>query len=207
MKPILRKGALTLGMVACLTGGANAQTGEQTRELYRSGLWSAYTGTDAGRPFCGVATGGGEGRRVAIQQYAGDPGIEVLLSKGSWSIPDNTPVTVQFQFDNRGETPGRATGHGRTIAQHMGFEQSVPFMRAMRNGRVLQVIFPDGNEPAWTGGLSGSGNAITAFNNCRTSLAPAEPTQPFNAPTQSAPQPTQPQAQQLPPLQPGPVQQ
>ena len=173
-----------------------------TQELYRSGLWSAYRGADERGPFCGVSTGGVEGRRVAVQQSASESGIAVLLSKSSWAIPDNTPIAVQFRFDGRGEGPSQARGRGQTIAAQLNFEQSVSFMRALRNGRVLQVIFPDGNETIWTGGLSGSGNAINAFNNCRASLAPAEPTQPFrtepSAPQSPPPQPTQPYARPSP---------
>jgi hypothetical protein len=208
--------AATAGLV-CFT--ATAET--QSQELYRSGLWSAYRASDERGPFCGVATGGGEGRRVAIHQSAGESGVSLQLSKGSWVIPDNTPVSVQFRFDNRDESPGQAIGRGQTITEHLNFEQSVSFMRTLRNGRVMQVIFPDGNETVWTGGLAGSGNAINAFNSCRASLAPAAPTQPYSPqsthpspqstqpspqPTQPSQQPTQPQAQQMPPVLPPPVQ-
>ena len=190
-------GRLTLAAMAslvCFTATAQTQTQPQTQELYRSGLWSAYRGADERGPFCGVATGGADGgRRVAVQQSASESGLSVLLSKAGWAIPDNTPIAVQFRFDERAEPTGQATGRGQTIALPLNFDQSVSFMRALRNGRVLQVIFPDGSETMWTGGLSGSGNAINAFNSCRASLAPAEPTQPFRSqPSQPPAQPTQP---------------
>ena len=170
----------------------------QMTETYRSGLWAAYSGTTSDhRPLCAIATTGGEGRRVAIRQYAGETGLEIQLSKDSWAIPANTQAEVRFQFDGRPATQDHAVGSGQTLALPMSFERSVSFMRALRHGRVLSVIFPEGNEPAWTGGLSGSGNVITAFNTCRESLAssaqaPQGPTQPFRtAPTQPT-GPTQP---------------
>ena len=189
--------AAAAGLV-CFTATAQAQT----QELYRSGLWSAYRGADEGGSFCGIATSGGDGRRVAIQQAASETGLLLRLSKANWVIPDNTPVAVQFRFDDRDETPIQANGRGQTIDGHLNFEQSVTFMRTLRSGRVMQVIFPDGNETIWTGGLAGSSNAINAFNSCRASLAPAAPTQPYRP--QPSPQPTQPNAQPLP--LPNPVQ-
>jgi hypothetical protein len=151
-----------------------------TTELYRSGLWSTYSGTDGdNRPFCGIATAGGEGRRVAVLQSAGETALDLQLSKDSWVIPDNTHVKLGIQFDGRPVSPAEALGSGRSLTTRIPFEQSVPFMRALRHGQVLRITFPDGNETPWTGGLAGSGNAITAFNTCRERLAPPEPTQPF----------------------------
>ena len=78
--------------LACL---AAPVASAQTTEIYRSGLWSAYSGTSEDqRRVCGIATTGSDGRRVAIQQYSGMTGLQVELRKDSWVIPDNTSVTV-----------------------------------------------------------------------------------------------------------------
>ncbi len=160
----------------------------QTTEIYRSGLWSAYSGTSEDeRRVCGIATTGADGRRVAIQQFSGMPGLQVELRKDSWMIPDNTEVTVQFKFDYRDQMQGQMTGSGRAMAMQMSYEQALAFIRALRDGQVLQVFFPDGNEVVWTGGLAGSGRAIAALNTCAATLEPSVPTQPFQA--QPAPQP------------------
>ncbi len=178
-----------VAVLAMAAPGAMAQP----TEIYRGGLWSAYSGSgDDQRPLCGIATTGGEGRRVAVQQYGGETGLELQLSKDSWAIPDNTTVELQFQFDGREPTTEQAVGAGHTLIVRLPMERSVLFMRALRHARVMRVLFPTGNEQPWTGGLSGSANAITAFNNCRASLAPQEPTQPFRpaappAPSNSAP--------------------
>lgn len=170
----------------------------QPTEILRSGLWSAYSGGDDARRLCGIATAGGEGRRIAVQQYGGEDGLEIQISKDSWAIPDNTPVDVQFQFDGRGATAERASGTGRTLIVRLPMERAVLFMRALRNGRTLRVLFPTGNEPPWNGGLSGTSHVIDAFDQCRASLRPAQPaqpTQPFQPGAPAAPSnapPTQP---------------
>ena len=184
--------AVILAAFACLAApGARAET----TEIYRSGLWSAYSGTTADqRRVCGIATAGADGRRVAIQQFASTPGLELELSKDSWTIPDNTPVTVQLRFDYRDQVQGQMTGSGRAMAMQMPYEQSLAFIRALRDGRVLQVFFPDGNEVVWTGGLAGSARAIDALNTCAAALEPSAPTQPFqpNPMTPPAPDSTAP---------------
>ncbi len=183
----------------------------QPTEILRSGLWSAYSGGDDQRRLCGIATAGGEGRRIAVQQYAGEDGLEIQISKDSWAIPENTPVDLQFQFDGRGATAERATGMGRTLIVRLPMERSVLFMRALRNGRTLRLLFPSGNEPAWNGGLAGTSNVINAFNQCRASLTPpqpAQPTQPFQPGAPAAPAdapPTQPFSAPVPAPTPAPV--
>ena len=100
-------------------------------------------------------------------------------------------------------------GDGRSIHVDIGFDRSVPFMRAMRYGASLQVSFVTGNEPPWHGSLSGSSRAIDAFNSCRASLGGAEMTQPFTPSTPTQPYPASPApppvgATNLPPIpQPG----
>ena len=187
--------AAILVAFACL---AAPGTSAQTTEIYRSGLWSAYSGTtEDQRRVCGIATTGADGRRVAIQQYSGMPGLQLELSKDSWTIPNNTPVTVQLKFDYRDQMQAQMIGAGRAMATQMPYEQSLAMIRALRDGRVLQVFFPDGNEVVWTGGLAGSGRAIAALNTCAASMEPAAPTQPFQSnptppPTPDSAAPSQP---------------
>lgn len=171
---------LLAGFGAALAGTAQAQT----RTIQSSGLWTSYGGTAYdNRPTCGIATSGAEGRRIAVQQSAGDTDLDLVLEKPSWSIPDNTPIELAVQFDNGQTVPDRARGSGNRVILRLPFDRSVPFMRLLRNGSQVRVYFPGGNEAPWTGGLRGSGAAIDAFNDCRASLAPAAPTQPFPAPS------------------------
>lgn len=171
-----------------------------SRTLASSGLWSTYGGTDAaGHNVCGMVTVGGDGRRIDISQSVSDGGIELALQKDSWGIPANTSIDMQVQFDRNNAMPAQGVGDGRRVMARMNFEQSVPFMRALRNGTQIRVYFPNGNEPVWTGGLSGSGRAIDAFNECRSNLMAATPTQPYanaapvtQAASQPASGPTQP---------------
>lgn len=197
-------------MLATLIMAASATAAHaETRTLSSSGLWSTYGGSDdQQRRVCGVVTVGADGRRIDIAQYAIDGGIDLSLQKENWAIPGNTEIPLQVQFDRDSAVPSRGVGDGRRVVAHLSFEQSVPFMRALRNGIQIRIYFPGGNEPVWTGGLSGSGRAIDAFNECRASLVSSNPTQPFSntpqpatAPIQSAP--TQPFSAQ-PAQQPAP---
>lgn len=184
-------------MLATLIVAASAATAHaETRTLSSSGLWSTYGGSDdQQRRVCGVVTVGADGRRIDIAQYAVDGGIDLSLNKNSWAIPGNTEISLQVQFDRDNAVPSRGVGEGQRVVAHLSFEQSVPFMRALRNGIQIRIYFPGGNEPVWTGGLSGSGRAIDAFNDCRTSLVASNPTQPFsNAP----PRPPAPPVQSAP---------
>lgn len=188
---------LALGALVAAVSASAAHA--ETRTLANSGLWSTYGGSDdQQRRVCGVVTVGGDGRRIDIAQYAIDGGIDLSLHRDSWAIPPNTEIPLQVQFDRDGAVQSRGIGEGRRVVSHLSFAQSVPFMRALRNGVQIRIFFPSGNEPVWTGGLSGSSRAIDAFNDCRTSLSSANPTQPYAsapAPAVAAPvtsMPTQP---------------
>ncbi len=186
-------------------------------QVAASGLWSAYGGTgptNVGR--CTIETVGGDGRRITISQTAGQTGVDLQLTKDSWAIPANTPIDLRIQFNQDDLVPARATGADQMVTVSLTFQQSVPFMKALRADSQIRVYFPNGNEAVWTGGLSGSSKAIDAFNDCRANFGPAAPTQPYRAPAQvqqpAAPsvptQPTQPfntpsaadQNQNLPPV-------
>jgi hypothetical protein len=182
----MRTSIVALALVAAFAAPAWAET----RTIQTSGLWSSYGGTDDNnRAVCGISTAGADGRRVSIQQAAGETELVFMLEKPSWAIPDNTPIDLQIQFDNGQPNPDRATGTGNRVSLSLPFERSVAFMRLLRERSQLRVYFPNGNETPWTGGLGGSSGAINAFNDCRAALAPSGPTQPFPA---SPANPTQP---------------
>jgi len=182
---LLLVGAASVGLVCSLPAMA------EYRQLASSGLWSAYGGTgDDGRALCGIGTEGAETRRILIQQYAGESGLEIRLRKDSWAIPANTPVEFQVQVDSGEPTVLQATGTEHQVVVAMTFDQSIPFMRGIRAGRQIRVVFPSGSELPWTGALTGSGRAMNAFNSCRAGLGPAVVTQPF-APSPSAAPPRQ----------------
>lgn len=171
--------ALTGVLVLVLTPTAHAEQ----RHLVSSGLWSSYSDiTSDNRGLCGIVTVGVDGRRIAIEQVARQSSLTVSLSKDGWAIPNNTGIDLRFQFDLNDQIPARATGAGSNVTVGLNFDQSVPFMRALRLGRQIRVFFPNGNERVWTGGLAGSSRAIDSFNDCRANLMPSQPTQPFSPP-------------------------
>lgn len=170
-------------------GGASAQV----HTMATAGLWNAYGGRVDDRSVCGISTTGAEGRQIAIEQPAGETGLEVVLDKPTWTIPDRAEVDAALQIDGGGAIPLRGSGSGSRVRMRMDFQQSVMFMRALRRGLQVRVYFPNGNETTWTGGLRGSSAAIDAFNACRSTLiagpSPGQPTQPYRDPQA---QPTQP---------------
>ena len=129
----------------------------EIRTLATSGLWSAFGGKgDDLRAVCGIGTEGAETRRITIQQFAGDTGLELRLKKDSWAIPANTSVGIEVQFDRLPPLPLQATGSDHQLVVTMGFDQSIPLMRGIRAGRQIQIVFQSGNELPWVGGLTGS---------------------------------------------------
>lgn len=185
----------TAALACCLSAAALAAPSAQAamHQTYSSGQWSAFTGTNADNlPVCGIATNGAEGRRIAIEQQAGDTGLHLMLDKATWNIPDGTDVDLTIQIDRGAAMPFRGQGNRNQVAVDIPFEQSIPLMRQLRAGTVMRVFFPGGNEAMWTGGLNGTSNVINAFNDCRSSMipaaAPGAPTQPYSAPAgQAAP--------------------
>jgi hypothetical protein len=193
---------VTIGLLAAPAAMA------QTRDLATSGLWTTYTNAVPGsRPMCGIATVGPDARRISIEQVRGQTGLTLTLQKQTWAIPANTPIDMNVQFDGRAPTAARGIGSGQQVDVSMSFAQSVPFMHALRYGQFMQVTFPSGSEPLWTGGLAGSSRAIDAFNDCRSNLVSAVVTQPYtplSSPNVPSNGPTQPFSTPLPPLaQPG----
>jgi hypothetical protein len=193
----------TAALAGCLSVAILAAPPAQAEmhQTYASGQWNAFTGTNAeNHPVCGIATNGAEGRRIAIEQESGETGLQLMLAKATWNIPDGTGVDLTVQIDRGAAIPVRGKGSHNQVTADIPFDQSIPLMRQLRAGTVLRLFFPSGNEAMWTGGLSGTSNVINAFNDCRGSLmpaaAPGAPTQPYAAPAgQTAPAaPTQPMA-------------
>jgi uncharacterized iron-regulated membrane protein len=152
----------------------------QPQRLASAGLWTAFAATQADRQICGIATTGADGRQIVVQQLSGESGIQVALEKPSWSIPDATVVDLAFQFDGGTAVGERANGSGTRLTVDLPFDRSVAFMRSFRYGGQIQVHFPNGNEPVWTGGLRGSSAMVDTFNDCRSRFVAA----PLNGPTQ-----------------------
>lgn len=159
----------------------------EVRTIASRGLWFAFEGTgEDQRQVCGIATGSAEARRISIAQSAGETGLSIAFEKAGWTIPDGTPIQVTVQISGRSLPGLDGVGAGPRINAAMPFAPSIDFMRALRHGTEIRVNFPSGNEPFWSGGLSGSSAAIDAFNACRGRIMGAA-TQP---PAPAAPAPT-----------------
>lgn len=203
----LPRGAAPLAVALLLVAMPVAPA--QVKQFFASGSWSAYGGTAPGnRSICGIQTAAPNGGRLMIEQESGQTGLNLMLQKGSWSIPGSTPIALSFLFDGQVTFPGHGTGAGNVVTVTMAFQKTMPFMRAVRQDRQMEVSFPSGNEPPWPISLLGSGAVLNAFDTCRAGFAPATPTQPFApaptpAPTSApAPAPTPPAGAPASPTQP-----
>ena len=183
------RGAIVLIVAPLLLAAGAPRAHAQVKQIFASGQWSAYGGATVGnRRVCGIEAAGPDGGRVMIEQETGQTGLNLILQKGSWSIPGNTAIELSFLFDGRIRFPARATGAGNVVTAAMTFQQTVPFMRAVRQDGKMVISFPSRNEPSWSIGLLGSGAVLNAFDDCRTGLASSTPTQPFTpAPTTTSP--------------------
>lgn len=111
---------------------------DSLHEIAHAGLWSTTTGLgDDGVALCAVTTTGADGRRIAVEQRQGQAGVTLRLSKPSWSIPPGTPIALHVIFDHTGSTPQSGLGAGTDVRVDLPFDQSVPFMRALRYGLVI----------------------------------------------------------------------
>lgn len=211
MNPIKHRGPVAVAVTVCVLVAWPLAAGAQgaPQILATAGLWNAFAANGADqRPVCGISTTGADGRRIVVQQASGETGVQVMLEKPSWAIPDQTAVDVSFQFDNGGASAERATGNATQLTVDLPFDRSVAFMRSLRGGSQIRVYFPSGNEAVWTGGLRGTSAMIDAFNDCRSRFAttPASgPTQPFASPAPANPAPTSPAPTTPAPASPSPA--
>lgn len=199
--------AAPAGALACCLALAVAPAHAEMTRTFSSGQWSAFSGTMAdNHPVCAMSTTGAEGRRIAIQQNAGETGLHMLLDKATWNIPEGTAIDVAVQIDRNATMGLHGTGKGNEVNIDLPFEQAVPLMRELRQGTRIRLFFPGGNEPMWTGGLSGTAAVMNAFNDCRAGLvaAHATPTQPYATAPAAPTQPYAPSAPAAPANPPAP---
>ncbi len=171
--------------LSCATA---AEAVAQVRTIESRGLWTAFEGTGPDQvALCGIATAGGD-RQISISQSAGETGLIIAFDKNNWEIPDGTAIPVSIQIDGRAQPGLNGRGSGQKVSAELQFALTIGLMRALRQGSQIRIDFPSGNEPYWSGGLSGTSAAIDAFNACRGRFAAAT-TQPL-APPPAAPSPT-----------------
>ncbi len=179
----------------------------ETSVFYTAGAWSAFSGTaDNGKNVCGMSESGAD-RWFAVKYFQGESRFTVHLAKAGWHIPSGTQARVDLRFD--GGAPWHATAGGFTLPNglsalefYVAGEGIVKFGNEFRLARQMVVSFPDGDEIAWAGKLTGSEAALTAFTGCLSRLvrpgapggdndtqpfAKTLPSQPFRTPQPVAP--------------------
>ena len=171
---------------------------------YHAGSWDAFSGpgTD-GRMVCGVgSTNPVDNRSFSMRVPIGSDNVTLQARKPTWSIPASTELPVVLQIGLDAPWNAQGTGNGQLVEWTLDSAAMQTFDAQFRRAGSMTVSFPNGNEPPWTIGLSGSTAISNAFGRCVTDLTqragsaqqPAaghpEATQPFGqAPT--PPEPTQ----------------
>jgi len=180
---------------------ASGQPGDgvTAKVYYRAGAWEAFSGRAVGGgTFCGISTYfPRDGRGVMIRFRTGGTETIFRARKPEWKIPEGTRVAVTIQIGPGSPFLVNATGQADVLEWTLPRETMAVFDGQFRQGSVLTLGFPSGNEPPWAVPLNGS-NAIGAtFARCIAELAAAAaPTQPFatggQGPAAVSPGPTQP---------------
>lgn len=144
------------------------EAASQTRELGRSGAWTAYAGlTDEGVPVCGMDVRGSEDRVLHVKWFLEDEKLTMQAMKASWSIPADTEVRLVLDVDGRVSwTVPSALGSGRIVEWTVTTETFDEFVTAFRAGRTLTLRFPGGDEAPWVVSLRGSMATFDIFAAC-----------------------------------------
>jgi hypothetical protein len=180
MRAIL--GGVAATMLVAGTAGA------ATAIYYHSGIWNAFSGTDAeNQVVCGIGTENtADGRSLELSFVIGGNALDFQATKPSWSIPDGTQVPVVMQIDGSQSWNEQATGHGTSLLWSMPRSDTPAFRQQFRRASSMTLSFPSGNEPPWTISLVGSTGADNTFVVCirdqtqrLQAQQPAAPTQPF----------------------------
>jgi hypothetical protein len=206
-------GALAFIAAAAAAGAASAEV----TTIGRFGFWEVVSGQVAdGSTVCGVSTSfrGTDTKYLAVKWYSNATPLVVQLIKNSWKIPPNTQAPVAISMDGDSWNAVAKTGvNPQTLEFYVTPNKVRAFIHSLTASKQMQVMFTGGNEPPWFINLAGDTPAVNMMVKCvlalgpndetnvfayaRTPLpfgAPQGATQPFGAPSTSAPapQPSQP---------------
>lgn len=181
----MRKLLYTTALALCLGGTA---VHADMKPVSHSGYWTSDAGTnDHGYPMCMVSSYGyandGSVISIMIKYDTEHPDwMAYQLFKQSWHIPANQRVRVALKVDN---APGRVfTGTQWARSDMIDFEiqlgaldpqtgeQEITYIaNLLREGRLLRISFPDGNENDWGANLTGANQALNTMTGCISYLA------------------------------------
>lgn len=166
------------------------------RDVSRSGNWTVYVqGTnDDGTPVCGLRSEG-TGQSVFVKWFASKPdGLSVHFFKDSWSIPEDTKITLTVRFDgDEFGTQDDAIGgmfkynNGRQVgvvySRVVGTSLAAKFLEEFAHANKMAVLFPGSTEQPWVLDMTGSREASEVLKMCIKQNAR---TQPFSTQPQAS---------------------
>jgi hypothetical protein len=194
MKNLVR----TLMMATALSAGLAGQAFADTKDIAKSGAWTAYAGTsDTGKPMCGMAIKGSD-KTLHIKWGQGWPDYGIFAWKQGWRTPEGAKLSVSLGFDKKPLGDATATGF-QTKAEHraylgdyiqfsVGPEKIDEFMSEFAEADKMWLRFNSGNETPWFADMKGSRSIAAAFSKCVKALS-VEPTQPYGKQPEAGTQP------------------
>ncbi len=125
---------------------------------------------------------------MTIQFGIGGTTTVFSVDKNTWSIPDNTRITVVMQVGLNTPSTQQATGHGTAADWTLDPGSMQAFNQQFRAASSMTLTFPDGNEPPWSLSLAGSTAISDTFARCVRDLT--RQMQVAQPPTSPAPPPS-----------------
>jgi hypothetical protein len=158
----------------------------ELQELARSGAWRAVADKSGDTPVCAMeAYSYSDHRMLMIKWARGTTSMSVHLYKPNWIIPERTELTLKIQFDGVVSFRGIVTAVDRRAAELLqgrsiegwirndngngngSYDVQKSFINQFMAADKMYVLFPDGNEPAWTMNMDGSEKIARAWGKAR----------------------------------------
>jgi hypothetical protein len=188
---------ITIGLCLALLSATDALAG-RTAVLAQAGNWQTYfTINDQRVPICGISQFAGP--YGFLIKYFGDTDTSsIQVTKTSWNIPSGVQVYVSLEIDGQPVFRGRFSQISPTMldAAFSTGKELFQLLNLFSAGQKMAIVFLEGNEGRWGGGLTGSRVVTERFEKCIIDLYTAQHPQATQPYEQSGP--TQPY-QQLPP--------
>jgi hypothetical protein len=159
--------------------------------------WDVYAGTDdKGGKMCSMQTGNDDSL-LALKYSNSNDTIALQMFKTRWDFPSNKKILVKIKVDSArpwdmhmdSYKPGDSNSYlefdfgWNSVNPDTGERYIVEFTNLLRNGNMVVISFPDGDEGNWNFALGGSDPAMSKFLSCMTVIS-GKATQPYSKPTQ-----------------------
>lgn len=176
---------LIAGILFLLTTAAHANDLPPLVQIKVAGVWTVSYSSGLVKlkpvfePVCVMSTGDQAGQAFFIR-YTREKGLFLQVKAPHWKLKVGDKTTFTVQLDRGAVLKFDAVAHKVLDADHYYLAANVPddlipnFLNPLKTGaKVIRIGFPDGDEPTWTGPLTGSAAAYRAFDGCAKDMQAA----------------------------------